>query len=213
MKFEDLQKVVSENPMFDLAFLVQAFDEPRANIRVQLTRWMAAGRVISLRRGMYTLAEPFRKKELFRPALANAMLRPSYLSGLWALGFYGLIPEQVHWFTSVTSKGPRHYENPLGVFEFRHIKQSAFFGYERVGSGEKTFLVASPEKALLDHWHLHSGEWTDTRLEQMRYQNTEVVNPVTLRDFATRFASPRLQEASEHWIRLRENEKEEEVLL
>ena len=31
--------------------------------------------------------------------------------------------------------------------------------------GDQKCLVAQPEKALLDHWHLTAGEWTSERLE------------------------------------------------
>lgn len=213
MKYDDLQKKVSQVPVFDMAFLAQAFEEPRSTIRVQLSRWMADGHVISLRRGLYMLAEPYRKKNVTRPTLANRLCRPSYLSGLWALGFYGLIPEQVHWFTSVTSRGPQRYENPMGVFEYRHIKQDAFFAYERLGTGEGSFLIAKPEKALLDHWHLHAGEWTESRLGQMRYQNTETVDTEVLQVFAERFASPRLLRAVNRWIPLFEQKLQGGVIV
>jgi predicted transcriptional regulator of viral defense system len=211
MKFDELQKSVREMSFFDLAFLVQTFVDPRCNIRVQLTRWMREGRVLSLRRGMYTLAEPYRKKAVSLPALANVMCRPSYLSGLWALGFYGLIPEQVHVFTSVTARGPRRFENALGAFEYRHIKRAAFFGYERVGTGDESFLVATPAKALVDHWHLHAGEWTEARLDQMRYQNTDSIQTKELLKVVDRMQSPRLRQAAERWIRLQEMEKKGSV--
>jgi hypothetical protein len=130
MKFEALVKQTSVLEAFDLSLLVQAFDESREGIRVQLVRWMKAGRVIGLRRGMYALPDTYRHAPLAPARLANLLYRPSYLSGLWALGFYGLIPERVVWLTSVTTRVPRQFENPVGIFNYRHLKQSAFFGYQ-----------------------------------------------------------------------------------
>jgi len=46
-----------------------------------------------------------------------------------------------------------------------------------VAYGVGTILVARPEKALLDHWHLTPGEWTCDRLSEMRYQNPGKVDP------------------------------------
>jgi len=55
MNYGSLVEFVGGMACFDLPLLVQGFDEQREAIRVQLSRWMKAGRVIGLRRGMYTL--------------------------------------------------------------------------------------------------------------------------------------------------------------
>jgi len=72
----------------------QAFDDRREAIRVQLSRWMKQGKVIGLRRGMYTLSETYRRTPVIPAMPANALYRPSYFSGLWALVHYDLIPER-----------------------------------------------------------------------------------------------------------------------
>jgi predicted transcriptional regulator of viral defense system len=189
-------------PSFDMALLAQAFDDRREAIRVQLSRWMKQGKVVGLRRGMYTLSETYRRNPLTPAVLANQLYRPSYLSGLWALGHYDLIPERVVRFTSVTPRVPRRFENPVGVFDYRNIKQDAFFGASSIDVGGQKFLVAEPEKALLDHWHLTEGEWTSERLEEMRYQHVARVDAERLRLYARRFRSPRLDRAVQQWLRL-----------
>jgi len=189
-------------PCFDLALLVEGFDERREGIRVQLSRWIQQGKLIALRRGMYTLPAAYRHAPLTPGGLANQLYRPSYLSGLWALGHYDMIPERVMWLTSVTPRVPRRFENAFGVFEYRHLKQNAFFGYVTVGDGAAAVLVAEPEKALLDHWHLTPGEWTPSRLAEMRYQHVDRVGEVRLRTYAERFQSPRLERAVERWLAL-----------
>lgn len=200
-------------PCFDLALLAQAFDDRREAIRVQLSRWMAQGKVIGLRRGMYTLSETYRRVPLNPAVLANALYRPSYLSGLWALGHYDLIPERVVWFTSVTSRVPRRFENPFGVFDYRNIKQAGFFGFASAGVGDRKFLVAEPEKALLDHWHLTTGEWTPERLDEMRYQHVAQVDAERLKRYAQRFRSPRLDRTVQRWLQLANGMEEGTVLL
>ena len=129
MNFGAVVKLVGAMPCFDLALLAQAFDDRRAALRVQLSRWMKHGKVIGLRRGMYTLSETYRRVPLTPAVLANQLYRPSCLSGLWALGHYDLIPERVVRFTSVTPRVPRRFENPFGVFDYRNIKQDCFFGF------------------------------------------------------------------------------------
>ena len=205
--------MVGAMPHFDLPLLVQAFDDPRESVRVQLSRWAQQGKVIGLRRGFYTLAEPYRRVPVSPAALANALYRPAYLSGLWALGFYDLIPERVHWLTSVTTRPPQRFENPFGLFDYRNIKQASFFGYRTVRDGTVDILVADPEKALLDHWHLNEGEWTDGRLEEMRYQNVERVDAERLRAYAARYRSPRLERAVGQWMAFATAAQEGTVML
>jgi hypothetical protein len=122
------------------------------------------------------------------------------LSGLWALGFHDLIPERVVCLTSVTPRGPRRFENSFGVFEYRNLRQDACFGYQATPYAGGTLLVAEPEKALLDHWHLSPGGWTVERLDEMRYQNVNVIDTNRITNYAARFRSPRLDRAVERWV-------------
>ena len=213
MKYGDIVKLVGAMPCFDLALLAQAFDDRREATRVQLSRWMKQGKVIGLRRGMYTLSETYRRAPLSPVVLANQLYRPSYLSGLWALGHYDLIPERVVRFTSVTPRVPRRFGNPFGVFDYRNIKQDCFFGFASTGVVGQEFLVAEPEKALLDHWHLTEGEWTLKRLEEMRYQHVAQVDAKRLKLYARRFRSPRLDRAVQQWLRLASDAEQGTVTL
>ena len=74
-------------------------------------------------------------------------------------------------------------------------------------------MVAEPEKALLDHWHLTPGEWTPARMTEMRYQHTDHVEAVTLRAYAERFRSPRLWRAVGRWLTLAADEEKGTVVL
>ncbi len=203
MEFERLLALAGRMMCFDLALVVQMLGGDRASTRVQLSRWMKAGKVIALRRGLYTLAEDYRKTRIVPEVLATELHRPSYLSGLWALARYGLIPEKVAWFTSVTTRSPARYENAAGVFVYQHVSRGRFFAYQQDEMDGKAFFLASPEKALLDHWHLSDGEWTDQRLGEMRYQNTQLVNANRLRKCAGRMSSPRLMRAARRFLDLR----------
>ncbi len=213
MNFDQLVNLTGGLPCFDLPLLVQAADDSREAIRVQLSRWMAQGRVIGLRRGMYALAEPYRRAKIVPAALAQHLYTPSYLSGLWALGYYDLIPERVVWLTNVTPRVPRRFENPFGMFEYRNIKREAFFGYRTASLGGTEVRVAEPEKALLDHWHLTAGEWTVERLAEMRYQNTQGIDDTRLQAYAARFRSPRLDRTVQRWLHLAAEEGKGTVTL
>lgn len=206
MKFDGLVSLVSELPWFDLPMLTQLTGEEKRSITGQLHRWVKAEKIIPLRRGMYTLADRYRRKTLSPTALANALYTPSYLSSLWALSYYGLIPEKVATYTGVTTRVPRRFTNRIGSFRYFNLKQPLFFGYDSKVIDGQAILIANPEKALFDHWHLNSGEWSDDRLRGMRYQRFDLLDTKRLRSHADRFDSPRLHRALDAFLQLEEDE-------
>jgi predicted transcriptional regulator of viral defense system len=213
MIYDSLVKLVGAMEYFDMPLLVQGFPEPRESIRVQLSRWMKDGKVIGFRRGIYTLPDTYRSTSVAPAGLANHLYHPSYLSSLWALNYYDMIPEAVVWLTSVTTRVPRRFKNSFGTFDYRNIKKMAFFGYTTVPYAGHEILVAEPEKALLDHWHLTLGEWTPERIEEMRYQHYQQVNESKLLAYTERFNSPRLNRAVERWLVLTAEEEKGTVTL
>lgn len=197
MKFEFFEKDVGV-PYFSSGFLRQLFpDVDRSYLALQLVRWCAAGRLVCLRRGVYAFAD---RKGDFLPGLGNVMVGPSYLSGHWALGHYGMIPEAVWEFTSACLVAPRRrvWETPFGRFSFRQVK--FFRGFERVELGEMPVLLAVAEKALLDAWYWAGGEWTVERHREMRYENLEHLNEGCLKELCAGFESPRLDRAVESFF-------------
>jgi len=213
MKFDDLLSKLGKQPFFDLPSVVQLTDEPRKSVQVQLYRWCNAGKLIPLRRGMYCFAEPYASQSINGAQLANHIYRPSYLSTFWALGYYGLIPEKVVTFTSVSSRVTRKFENALGLFTYRHLKADAFWGYGRLEIGGRRVLIAEPEKALLDLWYLENGPWTPERMDGMRFQNMEQVDDSLLQAYGERLESLRILSAIDEWRLAREREEKGTVEL
>jgi len=205
MVFDVLLEKLGQFPILDIATVSQISDEPKQNVRVQLHRWIKSGRVLPLRRGMYTLADRYRRRELSPLFVANEIYRPSYLSGLWVLSFFGLIPEMVTTYTSVTPRVPRSFTNHLGTYRYSHVKQGFFFGFGRKEVQGTQIWLADPEKALLDYWHLESGEWTKDRLMTMRFQQGDIIELQKLLDYAGRFSSPRLLRTVQNWSAVVEN--------
>jgi predicted transcriptional regulator of viral defense system len=192
MKYEALITLMGGQPFFDLAMIVQLSGENRPAIQRQLYRWIKAGKLTHLRRGMYALPANFSRTPVNPAELSNHLYRPSYLSREWALSFYGLIPEMTVTYTSVTARVPRRFENDHGFFDYRHLKRAAFFGYHVAEIQGRKVLLADPEKALLDFWHLSAGPWTAERLGEMRLQNRDFLDMGKLECCARKFGSPRL---------------------
>lgn len=213
MKYYDLVQLLEKNDFFDLATVVQLTGERRESIVMQLSRWSAAGKLVPLRRGMYAFPQTIGSAAINPAELANNLYRPSYLSTYWALGFYGLIPEKVVVYTSVTSRVSRSFENAFGVFKYQSVKADGFFGYASNGMEGRRVFVAEPEKALLDLWHLGQGIWSKDRMHTMRFQNGELVNRNTLRRYAERYQSPRLVKAVDVWCSVIDDQEEGTVVL
>ena len=188
MKFDVFRASVAL-PYFTTSLLRQRFPEiGKGYLALQLTRWCQAGKLAKIRKGLYAFGEI----GAGLPGLANEIVAPSYLSGLWALGHYGMIPEAVWEYTSVCRVSPRRkvWQTPFGRFSYRQVK--FFSGYERVEWDELPVLLAVPEKALCDEWYLAGGEWTVERHRQMRYQQIGGLKEDRLGEFAAGFRSLRM---------------------
>ena len=121
MKFDALLLRTRHLPVIDSQTLRAFGEDPRA-LGVQLSRWVARGRLLQLRRGIYQLPEGFRSVDPSPLFLANLLATPSYVSLESALAFHGLIPERVPLTQSVTPRRPEQLSNAAGNFEYRHVK-------------------------------------------------------------------------------------------
>ncbi|MDY0001016.1 MAG: hypothetical protein RBU30_06955 [Polyangia bacterium] len=199
MRFDDLVERTRTLPWFDLATVVQLVDEPRQSVLNQLSRFSRAGKLIPLRRGMYVLGERYRRIDPTPAELAGALYRPSYLSDVWALSYHGLIPEGVAEYTSVTTRTTKAFQNSFGVFSYRNVKQEMFFGYSPVILLGRRALLASAEKALVDHFYLSLGEWTQERMMEMRFSRPASLDVASLETMIHRAGKARLRRAFRVW--------------
>jgi hypothetical protein len=93
--------------------------------------------------------------------------------------------------------------DPFGVFIYKHIKKSFFFGYRLVelGNGQSAFL-STPEKALLDLLYLTPGSDSLNYLQELRLQNTDILNQDLLLEYAGQAESRKLIRAARKLVRL-----------
>lgn len=206
MKFERLLEIVADEPVFEPGLLLAGDVDP-ADIQRQLSRWVEAGRLYQLRRGLYALAPPYQKVKPHPFLVANRLARGSYVSRQSALAHYGLIPEYVPVTTSVTTSRPARWDTPLGTYDFRHIQSEHLRSYSRtdLGGRQEAFL-ATPEKALLDLIYLEPGADAPAYLNELRLQHMEVLDLDELRRQAEAFGKPKILRAAEHVARLAETE-------
>lgn len=204
MKFECLAAELKE-PVFELAFVRQLFgisESARASLAVQLSRWEACGKIVRLRRGLYALANQKRNNL----DVANRLIEPSYISGEYALSYYGLIQDATFEVTSACLHTPRRALMEIGLSRYSYRQTKVFDGFEAIEMDGKKVLFASPEKALIDTWHWSVGAWTLVRHQGMRYENRRIINAGRLRKWAGMF-SPRVVEAAKCYLEVKHNEE------
>ena len=149
MKYNDLAASV-KTPIFsrhDLLLQGQKVYDYQFNL------WAKKGYLLRLNNGFYAFARDAEK--LMGEEIAFRLYQPSYLSMESALSRYGFIPEMVYARVSVTAKINRTFDNFFGHFIYRHIKSDLFWGYRDVKTDYGHYLIAEPEKALLDYLYLN----------------------------------------------------------
>ena len=172
MRFRELLEIVADEPVFETGLLLCGKADA-VGVRHQLARWTRAGRLHQLRRELYALAPPYRKRIPHPYLVANRFVRGSYVSGLSALAHAHCIPEYVPEVTSVAAARPHLRQTPLGRFSFRHVKTDLLWGYRQVDLGRgQTALVAFSEKALLDLVHLCPGGDEPAYIAELRLDFT-----------------------------------------
>jgi len=195
MRFNQILRVVDQEPVFHSSLLLAGKTDAR-DMQKQLSRWVRAGRILQLRRGLYTLAPPYRKVAPHPFLVANRLVPHSYVSLQSALAYYGMIPEFVYEITSVTTGRPETLENPLGRFSFRHIKSDAFTGFTyREVFKEQFVFIATPAKALLDLIYLSRYQQVQPFIEELRLQNLAQMDQESLIRLASDFNSKKMEAA------------------
>jgi len=196
MNYAEFKNKAQTFPVIFSRDLLMQEDKKQA-LRNQLERWCAKKLLIKLRRGVFLLNPNDRKIYPSEIYIANQLYSPSYVSMEFALGFYGLIPEAVFTFTSVTTRKTLHFRNEFAAFAYQHIKPQAFRGFKAYkDKAGLTFFVAEPEKALVDFIYLNLEKFfpgdEDIFNESYRLQNTETLNKKRIMLFAGLFGSRKL---------------------
>ena len=94
--------------------------------------------------------------------IANSLYFPSYVSMEWALQYYGLLMDRVTTVTSVTLLRSKNFMTPYAPYTYNHLTKKRFpYGYlSKMNNKNESFLIARPEKALLDYVNLKAKNLT-----------------------------------------------------
>lgn len=196
MEFDKFLDQVRNMPIIETEALFIGARNPET-IKVQVSRWEKAGKLIKLKRGFYVLAERYRKTAVSEFYIASVLMQPSYVSLEKALEYHHLIPEAVYVYTSVTTKRQGKFISKAGRFRYWHIQTPLFWGYESLKIDGQTAFVASAEKAILDLVYIKHINVSQDYLDELRLQNVENINVKRLWDYARRFNKPRILGAAQ----------------
>ncbi len=108
---------------------------------------------------------------------ANRIYAPSYISVHTALALYGMMSESVVQLTSVTARNTAYFENPLGQFTYKSIKEKLMFGYvveESDLEPHRSIMIAQREKALLDLLYLYPQYQSQSDMVELRLDLDEI---------------------------------------
>ncbi|MDZ7723229.1 MAG: hypothetical protein U5R06_10600 [candidate division KSB1 bacterium] len=171
------------------------FDEPEKQIMARLSRWVAHGKLLRLRRGKYMLPVPYQKEMASLFYISNYLYRPSFISLFSALQHYQCIPEHVQAIQAVTTRQTKVWNTQVGRFQYFSTHSERFFGYERVKLGpglQQTALIATLERALVDICYFYSGEWTQNRWTELRLDLPDFFQRERLLGYADRMQSKKV---------------------
>ncbi len=176
MRLPEFVKKYGRQPLIDSSTFALQQKDPQG-LRCDVQYWRKQGHLIPLKKGIYVFSEDLRKQALSTGYIANYLLSPSYLSLEYALSYYDLIPEKVTVYTSITTQKTTTFRTPIGIFEYRSVKESLLRGFTKANDTVKDYFIATPEKAILDFFYFHQKLKGETgEFQAYRFQNLEIIN-------------------------------------
>jgi predicted transcriptional regulator of viral defense system len=173
MKYQEFRKLINR-PFFrksDVDFSNSGVSS------VQLSRWANVGYIEQLKRGIYVFDDSV--KVIDSSQVSFLLYEPSYISLESALRHYDLIPEMITSTTAVTTRTNREFSNRYGIFSYRHIRPELFFGYNAIETPSGKYLMAEPEKAILDYVYLNQRRLsTMDEIEGLRLNTHEFLSVI-----------------------------------
>jgi predicted transcriptional regulator of viral defense system len=123
--------------------------------------------------------------------LVNVLRPESYISLESAMVEKGVTSQSPSVLTCVTPGYPQSFRTKSVAVVYRKISSDLYWGYEQKATRYNKYLIAEPEKALLDWIYLTRQEGLPTPVDELQLQ---FLNPAKLRKYAERF--PRTVQAA-----------------
>jgi predicted transcriptional regulator of viral defense system len=134
---------------YDTLMLLDKYKD-YASPESKISYLVKTGKLTRIRRGLYVYNGD---RRVYQYCLANLICTPSYISFAAALRYYDFIPEQVFNITSASygKNKTKIFATPMGNYIYYCVNPSTYaYGINRIKEFNQSFLIATPEKALLD---------------------------------------------------------------
>jgi len=156
-----------------------------------VNRALKAKELVRVQRGLYLLADDYRKSSIHPFCIAQALHQGSYVSFETALAYHNWIPEAVYVTASVIRENrfSKLDHDALGLFTFTPLaihKKYYLELVERVQLNGQTMLIAKPVRALMDLICNRKFEWMGIEwLEQNLRIDHEKLVSIKIDDITT----------------------------
>jgi hypothetical protein len=143
-------------PYFTIEAVKQLLGDESAaagTLQTALYRWMKAGQIIQLKKGVYMTRRFFemhRADDDFAAMVSAILIPQSYLSLEYILQRNAILTDLTYPVSAVTLKQTREFENKLGTFTYRNIKAELYRGFTISDYLGIPIARASVSKALFD---------------------------------------------------------------
>lgn len=126
-------------------------------VRVLLHRWVQAGHLLALKKGVYMTRrfyETHRQERNFSAAVSAILLPQSYVSLEFILQEHNLLTEVTYPITCITRRNTRKITNDIGTFWYRNIRAELYRNFTIQEYAGIRYGRASLAKALFDFLYL-----------------------------------------------------------
>ena len=176
-----LTREARNNSVLQTDTLVRKCKLSEAAVRNAFRRYEAKGLVERISTKIYInhFNQHFSSRDL-----VNTLRPNSYISLESALVDRGVITQNPSVLTCVTPGYPQTFRGKSVIIVYRKISPDLYWGFEEKTTRYNKYLIAEPEKALLDWVYLTRQEGLPTPLDEI---NLQFLNPSKLRAYAERF--------------------------
>jgi predicted transcriptional regulator of viral defense system len=136
---------------------VAGMDSPDQVVRNLLYRWVKAGHLLQLKKGVYMTRrfhERHRGDYSFSAAVSAILIPQSYVSLAFILQRHNLLTEVTYPITCITLKVTRRIINEIGTYWYRNIRPELYRGFTITEYFGIRVAQATLGKALFDYLYL-----------------------------------------------------------
>jgi len=157
---KEILSIFDQIPYFTIEAVNQVYGAERladGTIQTALYRWMKAGHIMQLKKGVYMTRSFYERQRSdldFSSAISAILIPQSYVSLEFVLQRHAILSEITYPITAVTLKQTRVIENKLGIFSYRNIRENLYTGFDFYEYQGIPFSQASLPKALFDYLYL-----------------------------------------------------------